>query len=70
MIELLQRVLSNSPVNKFQSVLSVIDDYVFDYRNKLETRTEVATNDLDISQEDTRHADKYKPTRAPSTSES
>lgn len=64
MIESLKRVLTNSPVGTLQSVRSVVDDYVFDYRNKLDTRTEVAINDLDISQEDKQHADKYKPTRA------
>ncbi|WP_218934162.1 class I SAM-dependent methyltransferase [Rosistilla ulvae] len=44
--------------------MSVYDDYVFDKRYQLDTRSEVAINDLDISQEDKQHADKYKPTRA------
>lgn len=64
MVELVKRVISKGPLSTVQSGLSVIDDYVFDYRYKLETRAEVAINDLDISQEDKQHADKYKPTRA------
>lgn len=47
-----------------QSALSVYDDYVFDKHYQLDTRSEVAIDDLDISQEDKTHADKYKPTRA------
>lgn len=63
-IELIKRFISNGPVSTTQSAMSVFEDYVFDYRYQLETRSEVAIDDLDISQEDKQHADKYKPTRA------
>lgn len=61
---LLKRVFSKRPTSTLQSALSVYDDYLFDKRYRLETRSEVAINDLDISQEDKQHADKYKPTRS------
>lgn len=62
--DFLKRVLSTRPTSTLQSALSVYDDYVFDKRYQLDTRSEVAIDDLDISQEDKQHADKYKPTRA------
>ncbi|WP_404309636.1 class I SAM-dependent methyltransferase [Neorhodopirellula lusitana] len=62
--EFLKRVFSMRPTSTLQSALSVYDDYVFDKRYQLDTRSEVAIDDLDISQEDKEHADKYKPTRA------
>ncbi|WP_220498474.1 class I SAM-dependent methyltransferase [Rhodopirellula sp. JC639] len=62
--EFVKRAFTKGPSNSLQSVLSVVDDYVFDRRHQLDTRSEVAINDLDISDEDKQHADKYKPTRA------
>jgi len=62
--EFLRRIVSTRPTSTLQSALSVVDDYIFEKRYKLDTRTEVAIDDLDISQEDKQHADKYKPTRA------
>lgn len=62
--EFIKRLISKGSASTFQSALSVIDDYVFDYRYAIETRAEVAIDDLDICQEDKQHADKYKPTRA------
>ncbi len=62
--EFMKRAFTKGPSNSLQSVLSVVDDYAFDRRHRLDTRSEVAINDLDISDEDKQHADKYKPTRA------
>lgn len=62
--EFLKRIFSKRPTSMLQSALSVVDDYAFEKRYKLDTRTEVAIDDLDISQEDKQHADKYKATRA------
>ncbi len=62
--EFLKRVFSQPPTTTLQSALSVVDDYVFDTRYSIDTRTEVAIENLDISEEDKQHADKYKPTRA------
>ncbi|KAA1258218.1 Methyltransferase domain protein [Rubripirellula obstinata] len=62
--QFMKRAFTKGPSNSLQSVLSVVDDYAFDRRHQLDTRSEVAINDLDISDEDKQHADKYKPTRA------
>jgi SAM-dependent methyltransferase len=62
--EFLKRILSTRPTSTLQSALSFVEDYVFEKRCNLDTRTEVAINDLGISEEDKQNADKYKPTRA------
>ena len=61
---LAKRILTDGFLRTWQSAVSVIDDWIFDLRYGLDTRTEVAVKDLDICQEDKRHAEKYKPTRA------
>ena len=60
----LKRLVSGSPVRIWQSVLSVVEDAAFERRYRLDTQSEVAIADLDISEQDKQHADKYKPTRA------
>ncbi|QDT13410.1 class I SAM-dependent methyltransferase [Planctomycetes bacterium K23_9] len=62
--DFLKRIFSTRPTTTLQSALSVADDFMFDKRYELDTRIEVAINDLDISEDDKQHADKYKPTRA------
>ena len=61
--ELFNRLRTKGPVSTLQSVLSVVEDIRFDRRYQLDTSAEVAIRDLDISDGDRRHADKYKPTR-------
>ncbi|QEG41310.1 class I SAM-dependent methyltransferase [Roseimaritima ulvae] len=61
--DFLKRAFSTRPTSTLQSALSVYEDYKFDKRYQLDTRSEVAINELDISQDDKQHADKYKPTR-------
>lgn len=64
MIELAKRIRTHGLLGISQSVLSVIEDYLFDAEYGFDTRTEVAVDDLDIDQEDKLQAEKYKPTRA------
>lgn len=52
-----------SPQRSIQSCLSVLEDWYFDNRFRLDTRSEVSISDLDIPHTDKIHADKYKPTR-------
>jgi SAM-dependent methyltransferase len=52
-----------SPRRSLESCLSVAEDWYFDNRFRLDTRSEVAIDDLDISPSEKQHADKYKPTR-------
>lgn len=53
----------STPIRTLQSCLSVVDDIIWDAKYKLDTRSEVAIQDLDISSDEKKHADKYKPTR-------
>lgn len=63
-IDLINRAMSRGLKSTFQSALSVIEDSVFDIRHRLDTRAEVAVEDLDIGEDDKLQAEKYKPTRA------
>ena len=61
---MIERVFSNGLASTIQSAIAVVEDWVFDNWYRLDTRVEVAVQDLDISQEDKQHAEKYKATRA------
>lgn len=48
---------------KYQSLISVAEDLLFDFRYKFDTAKVLEVKDLDISSEDKQHSVRYKPTR-------
>ena len=61
--EYIKRLMTKGPVNATQSAISVVEDYWFERKYQLDTRSEVAIDDLDIDAAAKAQADKYKPTR-------
>ena len=61
---MIKRIISNGILNTTQGAIAAVEDWVFDARHGLDTRQEVAVQDLDIGHEHKQYAEKYKATRA------